>query len=215
MNQLITFEGIEGCGKTTQLKIASAHLSSSHVPHIVTQEPTGTAIGKKIGAILFNRDSFHLSAVAELLLFGAARAQHVQEIILPALQQNKVVLCDRFSDATYAYQGAARGLDFNFIKTINDYAAQQLKPGLTLLFDLPVEISLRRALERNNLLQNSADSDRFEREALDFHNRVRSGYLQLAQSEPERFVVIDAARSIEAIREDTISRIMKFIGCQK
>ena len=215
MNQLITFEGIEGCGKTTQLKLVAAHLSSSHVPHIVTQEPTGTAVGRKIGAILFDRDNCHLSPAAELLLFGAARAQHVQEVILPALQQNKVVLCDRFSDATYAYQGAARGLDLNFIRTINDYASQQLKPALTLLFDLPVETSLRRAWERNDLLKNPASSDRFEREALSFHNKVRAGYLQLAQNEPERFIVIDAARAIEAISEETISRVMKFIGGQK
>ena len=212
MNRLITFEGIEGSGKSTQMKLVTRYLIEKHVPLLMTQEPSGTDIGRKIGGILFNREHHYMCAETEAFLFCAARAQHVRELIIPALNQNKVVLCDRFSDATYAYQGAARGLDSEFIKIVNDYSAMGIKPDLTLLFDLPVETGLRRATKRDNCLPDSSFSDRFERESLNFHNKVREGYLNIFHSEPGRFRLIDATRDIDTIQEEVRRQIMEFIG---
>jgi dTMP kinase len=212
MNKLITFEGIEGSGKSTQMRLVAQYLIDKHVPLLITQEPSGTEIGRKIGGILFNRGHYYMCAETEAFLFCAARAQHVREMIMPALNQNRVVLCDRFSDATYAYQGAARGLNLEFIKVINDYSSMGLKPYLTLLFDLPVEAGLKRATERDNLLKDSSFSDRFERESLDFHNKVREGYLGILQREPERLRLIDATRDIDVIQEEVRRHIMEFIS---
>jgi dTMP kinase len=211
MNKLITFEGIEGSGKSTQMRLAAQHLIEKNVPLTITQEPSGTDIGRKIGGILFNRGHYYMSAETELFLFCAARAQHVREVVMPALQQERFVLCDRFSDATFAYQGTGRGLDLEFIRMINDYSSMQLKPTLTLLFDLPVESGLQRALERDNRLKDSSFSDRFEKENLDFHRRVREGYLRLCTEEPGRFRLIDATRNIDTIQEDVLRHIVQFI----
>jgi dTMP kinase len=212
MNRLITFEGIEGSGKSTQIKLVARYLIEKHVPLLTTQEPTGTDIGRKIGGILFNREHHSMCAETEAFLFCAARAQHVRELIIPALNQNRVVLCDRFSDATYAYQGAARGLDSEFINIINNYSAMGIKPDLTLLFDLPVEMGLGRATQRDNCLADPSFSDRFERESLNFHNKVREGYLNILHSDPGRFRLIDATRDIDAIQEEVRRQIMEFIG---
>lgn len=131
---------------------------------------------------------------------------------MPALEQNKVVLCDRFSDATFAYQGAGRGLDQKFIKLVNDYSSLFLKPDLTLLFDLPVEIGLERATERNNRLKESSSIDRFERENMDFHRRIREGYLSIFKNEPDRFRLIDAARDVDTIQKEVRRHIIEFIN---
>ena len=211
MNKLITFEGIEGCGKSTQMKLAASYLTAKNVPLLITREPSGTDIGRKIGDILFNRGHHHMCAETEAFLFCAARAQHVREKIMPAFNQNKVVLCDRFSDATYAYQGAARGLSIELIKLINDYSSLGIKPALTLLFDLPVEEGLQRATDRDNLLPDASTADRFEKESLDFHNKVRRGYLDILKNEPERFRLIDAVRGIDAIQQDVRRYIDEFI----
>jgi dTMP kinase len=133
---------------------------------------------------------------------------------MPALEQNKVVLCDRFSDATYAYQGAGRGLDHEFIKLINDYSALNLKPGLTLLFDLPVEIGLQRATDRNKSLKEPSSIDRFERENIDFHRRIREGYLNILRNDPQRFRLIDANQDVNAIQEEVRWHISDFINLQ-
>lgn len=212
MSKFITFEGIEGSGKSTQMRLIAVNLIERHVPLLITQEPSGTDIGRKIGGILFNRGHYYMCAETEAFLFCAARAQHVRETILPALTENKVVLCDRFSDATFAYQGAARGLNRDFIKTINDYSCIGLKPDLTLLFDLPVEEGLKRAMQRDSQLKDSSFSDRFERESLVFHNKVREGYLHLFKKEPGRFRLIDANRDIDAIQKEVYSHITEFIG---
>jgi dTMP kinase len=212
MNKLITFEGIEGSGKSTQMRLVAQYLIEKNVPLLVTQEPTGTDIGRKIGGILFNRGHYYMCAETEAFLFCAARAQHVREIIIPALNQNRTVLCDRFSDATYAYQGAARGLNPEFIAVINDYSSMGLKPNLTLLFDLPVETGLKRATDRDNCLPDSSFSDRFERESLNFHNKVREGYLDILKSEPARFRLIDATRDVETIQQEVQRHIVEFIG---
>ena len=214
MKKLITFEGIEGSGKSTQIKLVAEYLVEKNVPIIVTQEPSGTDIGRKIGSILFNSEHYYMCAETEMFLFCAARAQHVREKILPALEQNKVVLCDRFSDATYAYQGAGRGLDHEFIKLINDYSALHLKPDLTLLFDLPVEIGLQRATDRNNRLKEPSSIDRFEREKIDFHQRIRDGYLNILRNDPQRFRLIDANQDVNAIQEEVRRHISDFINLQ-
>ena len=212
MNKLITFEGIEGSGKSTQIRLIARHLMEKHVPLIITQEPSGTDIGRKIGDILFSREHYNMCAETEVFLFCAARAQHVREIIIPALNQNKLVLCDRFSDATFAYQSTARGLNPEFIKVINDYSSMGLKPDLTLLFDLPVETGLERATQRDNHLKDPSFSDRFEKESLDFHNKVREGYLNLLKGEPARFRLIDATRDVDTIQKEVKRHIMEFIG---
>lgn len=212
MNQLITFEGIEGSGKSTQIRLVAEHLIKMNVPLLITQEPSGTDIGRKIGGILFNREHYSMCAETEAFLFCAARAQHVREKIMPALKEGRIVLCDRFSDATFAYQGFGRGLNHDFIKLINDYSSLMVKPNLTLLFDLPVEVGLKRALDRDNLLKDSSSSDRFEREKLDFHNRVRGGYLNLYKNEPERFCLIDAARDVDTIQEEVRKHVLAFIN---
>jgi dTMP kinase len=212
MNQLITFEGIEGSGKSTQIRLVAEHLIKMNVPLLITQEPSGTDIGRKIGGILFNREHYSMCAETEAFLFCAARSQHVREMILPALKEDRIVLCDRFSDATFAYQGFGRGLNREFIKLINDYSSMMLKPNLTLLFDLPVEVGLKRAMDRDNLLKDSSFSDRFERENLDFHNRVREGYLNLYKNEPGRFHLIDAARDVDTIQEEVRKHVLAFIN---
>jgi dTMP kinase len=214
MNKFITFEGVEGSGKSTQVKLLGEYLIGEKITLLLTQEPSGTPIGRKIGDILFNRGHQAMRPETELFLFCAARAQHVREVILPALKDGKYVLCDRFSDATFAYQAEGRGLDPGFIKTINDYCAENLKPDLTLLFDLPVETGLQRAGRRDAELKDPSSADRFEKEKLDFHNRVRQGYLNLCSADPGRFRVIDAARPMDVIAEDVRRHVMEFINRQ-
>jgi len=214
MNKFITFEGVEGSGKSTQVKLLGEYLTGKNIPVLLTQEPSGTPIGRKIGDILFNRGHQAMCPETELFLFCAARAQHVREVVWPALKEGKYVLCDRFSDATFAYQAAGRGLDLDFIRTINNYCAERLKPDLTLLFDLPVETGLQRAGQRDIKLKDPSVADRFEKEKLDFHNRVRQGYLNLCAAEPGRFRVIDAARTVDMIAQDTRRHVMEFINRQ-
>ncbi len=203
MGVLVTFEGIEGCGKTTQMGMAAAFLRDKSFKTVTTEEPGGTPLGRKIREILLNKSSFDIGTEAELLLFLAARAQHVQDVILPALHDGCWVLCDRFSDATIAYQGYGRGIPIDqVIARINCFSSTALKPDLTFLFDLPVEKGLGRAMMRIAGNQGLPAEDRFEREALDFHKRVREGYLALSRNEPERFRVIDASGGITEIQEE-------------
>ena len=193
---------IEGCGKTTQIGLAADWLKERGIPFLTTAEPGGTPLGRKIREILLNRGSCAIGAEAELLLFAAARAQHVRETILPALKAGQWVLCDRFTDATLAYQGFGRGLDAAFIRTLNAFSAGSLKPDLTLLFDLPVETGLARAKKRTAGIRPEAAEDRFEQEELAFHGRIREGYLTLAAEEPERFRIIDGAADIETVQRE-------------
>ncbi len=211
LTRFITFEGIEGSGKTTQIKLAGDYLAEERIPCVVTREPAGTDIGEKIGNVLFNRRHFQMCPETELFLFCAARAQHMREVVRPALEGGKVVLCDRFSDATYAYQGAGRGLDRRFIRQVNDYASQRLKPDLTLLFDLPVEVGLARATKRNDSAEQPSAVDRFEKENLDFHRRIRDGYLALMREDPKRFRLIDASRDVDAVQKDVRRHILAFL----
>lgn len=207
----ISFEGIEGCGKSTQVKLTAKALGRLNLPCLKTEEPGGSALGKEIRRVLLNRSHLDIAAETELLLFMADRAQHIREVILPALAENRIVLCDRFADATIAYQGVGRGLDIEMIERLNRFACGDLKPDLTFLFDIPVETGLGRAVARESRLKPSEREDRFESEALEFHRRVREGYLSLARKEPNRFRVIDGTKSIEAIHEEVLSVIEEII----
>ncbi len=197
MAYFITFEGVEGSGKSTQIRMAGEFLNQWGIPYLVTEEPGGTPLGRKIREILLNRHAFSITPLSELLLFQASRYQHVETVIQPALTAGKTVLCDRYMDATIAYQGFGRGIPLEQIKFLNDFATASLKPDRTFLFDMPVETGLARASQRMNQQPDQPREDRFEQEALAFHQRVRDGYLSLAKAEPERFVILDAARNID------------------
>lgn len=188
----ITFEGIEGSGKSTQLRRLASRLPDC----VVTKEPGGTATADRIRAILLDSAS-KLDPVTEMFLFAASRRQNVVEVIRPALARGATVLCDRFTDATLAYQGFGRLLNLDQLRTLNAWATDSLVPDLTLLFDLPEEVGLGRARSRNANAEN--DEGRFEAEDLRFHRRVREGYLSLAVAEPKRFRVIDARGDIEEV----------------
>ena len=190
----LTFEGIEGSGKTTQLRRLAERIPNS----VATKEPGGTPTADRIRAILLDPES-HLDRVAELFLFAASRRQHVVELIRPSLQRGQVVLCDRFTDSTLAYQGFGRVIDLDQLRTLNAWATDSLIPDLTLLFDLPEEVGLSRARSRN--ATSTPHEGRFEAEDLRFHRRVREGYLSLAVAEPKRWVKIDADGTADQVFE--------------
>src|SRR5436305_3451699 len=199
----ITFEGIEGSGKSTQLRRLAERLPGA----VITKEPGGTPLADRIRAILLDSTS-HLDPIAELFLFAASRRQHVVEVIRPALDGGGVVLCDRFTDSTLAYQGFGRLLNLDQLRMLNDWATSSLKPGLTLLFDLPEEMGLTRARSRNAAAAH--DEGRFEAEELRFHRRVREGYLSLAVTEPDRFAVIDGAGT----EDEVFERMMRVLAAR-
>ena len=188
----ITFEGIEGSGKTTQMRRLAERLPNA----IMTKEPGGTPSADRIRAILLDSTS-HLDPVAELFLFAASRRQNVVEVIKPALDRGGIVLCDRFTDSTLAYQGFGRLLDLDRLRMLNDWATSSLRPAVTLLFDIDEASGLSRARSRNANAPH--DEGRFEAEELRFHRRVREGYLALAVAEPRRFVVVDGAGTIDEV----------------
>lgn len=208
----ITFEGVEGSGKTTQIRLAGEFLRERGLPVVTTQEPGGTPLGDRIRELLLNRGGFEISGEAEVFLFAAARAQHTGAVILPALEAGKIVLCDRFSDATIAYQAYGRGLPLEPVREICRFASRGLVPHLTILFDLPVEAGLERAFRRIAGREGNLREDRFEREHLDFHRRIREGYLAIARQEPGRLKVIDASRGIESTRREVQSVLSAFLG---
>lgn len=212
MGYFISLEGIEGCGKTTQLRLLADWLRAAGHEVLTTREPGGCPIADQIRAILLTPQSQALVPRAELLLYAAARAQHVDEVVKLALQAGKIVLCDRYTDATLAYQGGGRGLDQALIADLNALATGGLSPQLTLLLDLPVEIGLGRATSRN---QSNADQEgRFEQESLEFHRRVQTAYRQLAKAEPGRFCLIDASGSVAQVHERTVNGVKPFLAAQ-
>lgn len=206
----ITFEGIEGCGKTTQIEKFAETLKKHGIPLITTFEPGGTRIGRDIRRILLDARNKDLSSLAELILYAADRAQHVDEVIRPALAQGVWVICDRFFDATVAYQGVARGQDMRLVQTLSEKTTHGIRPEMTFLLDCPVETGLERAIKRNEAPSHQGQ-DRFEREALDFHNKVRKGYLDLANQEKERFVIIDASLSEDEVEKEIFGHIEPFL----
>lgn len=200
----ITFEGIEGCGKSTQIRLLADFFKKTSLDFIVTKEPGGTEIGTKIRSILLDSVNAQINPLTELLLYEADRAQHVEEIIRPSLEAGKIVLCDRFFDATVVYQGYARGFELAFIDYLHENILKGLKPDLTFILDCPVAIGLKRAWKRIADTPENAKEDRFEKEAVSFHEKIRHGYLRLAGIEPARFQVIDAAQEIAVVHEEIV-----------
>lgn len=190
----ISFEGIEGTGKTTQARLLAERLSKAGYSVILTKEPGGTTIGNKIRDVLLQPEHKGMFYLTELLLYNADRAQHLKELILPAISEGKIVITDRFSDSTVAYQGYGRGIDISLIKSIDEIATGGIKPDITILFDLDVETGLKRNRDINKI-------DRLELEDMEFHKKVRKGYLQIANKEPERIRIIDASMPIDQITE--------------
>ena len=190
----ITFEGIEGSGKSTALGLLAAHLESRGLSVCRTREPGGCQLGQALRHLLLDARTVSLASRAELFLFLADRAQHVAEVILPSLEEGEIVLCDRYMDSTLVYQGAGRGMDPDRLRMLNEQAACGMIPDMTLLFDLPVSEGLARAGRRNREEGTIISEGRFEAESMAFHHRVREGYLALAAEEPDRIFLVDASQ---------------------
>jgi len=202
----ITFEGVEGSGKTTQIRRLKRYLTQKGIPCKVTREPGGCPIGEKVRKILLDPDHREMVPLSELLLYEASRAQHVKEVIEPLLKRGVTVLCDRFSDATIAYQGFGRKLDLGLIQRFNRLSTQRIKPDITFLLDCPSDMGLKRAIQRNQTLKKEKE-ERFEREKIQFHHRVRRGYLSIAKQEPHRVKVIDTRQG----EEKTFEKIRQIV----
>jgi len=207
MSLFITFEGIEGSGKTGHQIAAAKALRERGVECLRAREPGGTAIGDAIRTVLLDPANTKMVPDVELLLYLASRRQHIDEVIKPALEEDVTVLCDRFEDSSLAYQGYARGLGVERVRRLSRAVGIELKPDLTILFDLPVEEGLERARGRP-----LGGDTRFENERLEFHRRVREGYLNLAQEEPERIKVVDSGRRVETVRQEVLAMIFEKLG---
>ena len=190
---LITFEGGEGCGKSTQARLLYQNLQRLDIPSLLTKEPGGTPLGNKIRRVLKVKRDFTISPLGELFLFAAGRSQLIQDVIGPALQEGRVVVCDRFSDSTTVYQGFGRGLDLSLIDSVNAPATGGLKPDITILLDFLPEQGLQR--------KRKIQQDRFDSEELSFHRRVREGYLKLAAGEPKRWLVLQAGLPVSKLSQ--------------
>lgn len=204
----ITLEGPEGAGKSTNREYLAARLREQGIDVLLTREPGGTPLAERVRELLLAPSEEPMASDTELLLVFAARAQHLAQVIVPALQRGAVVLCDRFTDATYAYQGGGRGLDVERIALLEDFVQGTLRPDLTLVFDLPVEVGLSRAAARGRL-------DRFEQEGRDFFEAVRDTYLQRANAEPARYRILDAAQSLEAVQRDLDGLLPQLLELQR
>ena len=198
----ITFEGADGCGKTTQLELLKLYLTGKNFDVLVTREPGSKGLGEKLRDILLNYDG-EVSEQCESFLFLADRAQHIDKVIKPAINDGKIILCDRHTDSTVAYQGYGRGLNIDEINYLNNIATNGLKPDLTIVFDVDIDTSMKRV---------GQNKDRMENSGKEFFNRVRQGYLQIAKNEPQRVKVIDSTQTIEKIHTDVINLINKFIN---
>lgn len=190
--KFITFEGIEGVGKTTQIQLCEKYLITKNIPCLVTREPGGTKLGERIREILLSNDGTDIDIMAELLLMFSARAQHLEEIIFPALKNNYWVICDRFTDASYAYQGGGRGVPFASISRLESVVQDGFKPDLTILLSGDVETGMRRVSKRG-------EKDRFELEKVEFFERVRHSYLKIAKNNSARFAIVDADQTIDKV----------------
>lgn len=201
----ITIEGPDGAGKSTQVPFLKRTLEEKGYNVVLTREPGGTVIGEKIRELLLDKTNKEMSDTTEALLYAASRAQHVAELILPALKEGKVVLCDRFVDSSIAYQGEGRGLGMGPIENINDFATMGLKPDLTIFLDIDPEKGLKR-------VKATKEVDRLEQEKLDFHRKVYKGYKELAKKDPKRIKVIDASQTMEEVSRDIEREIKILIG---
>ncbi len=205
MSLFITFEGCEGCGKSTQSRALKNRLTKLSIPVLLIHEPGGTRLGTRISYLLKWAKDILISPVAELLLFNASRAHLVETVIKPALDEGKMVICDRFTDSTVAYQGYGRGLDLKLVKSVCETATRGLKPDLTIFLDIPVDEGLRRKTAMGS-------HDRFEQTDATFHQRVREGYLKMAKEEPARWLVVDGTQSKKTIKENIWQRISQLLG---
>ena len=203
--KFVTFEGCDGCGKSTQLKLLSNYLQEKGIAHIFTREPGGGKISEEIRGILLNGKNSEMSDECEALLYAAARAQHIKDRVEPALAEGKLVVCDRYVDSSLAYQAYARGLGFDFVAKINAFALEKYLPDATVFFDL----SPREAFARK---KGADEDDRLEQAGIAFHERVYEGYLELAKKYPDRFIVIDARRKIEEIAKEVVEKLTER-GC--
>ena len=211
MNGLfITFEGIEGCGKSTQAKMLNDYLVKKGHSTLLTREPGGPPISEAIRRILLDNGFSNMDRITELFLYLASRAQHTKQWIIPALEENKIVICDRYYDSTYAYQLIARDiinhslLNTEFLDILNNISVHSLKPDITFIIDLPVKMGLYRVFSARNL-------DRIESENISFHKKVRQGFLDLAKREPVRIKIIDGRNEINKIHNDILDYVSKFI----
>ena len=197
----ITFEGADGCGKTTQSKLVQAYLENSGYEVVWTREPGAKGLGQKIRELLLHYDG-DVAPMCEAFLFLADRAQHIEHLIKPAVDEGKIVICDRHTDSTIAYQGYGRGEDIKQLKYLNNLATGSIKPDLTFVFDVATDIAQKRVGD---------EKDRMESAGIEFHKKVREGYLEIAKQEPERVKVIDANNNIECVFEDTKKVLERFL----
>jgi dTMP kinase len=201
----ITFEGCEGSGKSTQSRLLGEYLKKKGFKVVLTREPGGTALSENIRQVLLHTKQ-NVSPIAELMLFEAGRAQHVKEVILPSLKAGKIIICDRYTDATLAYQGFARGLDLRTIKQLNDIATGGVYPHLTIYIDIPAKKGLNKAKKLSK-----ASYDRLENEKISFHEKVRKGYLAVAKSDPKRVKIIKCQKNIEGTHNLVIKTVNKIL----
>jgi dTMP kinase len=208
----VTFEGIEGSGKTTQMGLAAEKLAARGYPVVRTREPGGTRIGEQVRSVLLSREHANMSPLAELFLYEACRAQLISEVVLPELKKGSLLLCDRFFDATTAYQGFGRGLDLEFIERLNHAAGCGIEPDLTLLLDLPVNKGFARVRTRYRRQEGRVgprDADRLETEDPAFHEKIRQGYLRLAEKHGRRIRVVDAAGEVEEVHARVMTCLLE------
>lgn len=204
---LVTFEGGEGCGKSTQIKKLSQFLEQEKIPFIVSREPGGTEVGEKIRDILLNMKA-EMSSTVEFLLFSASRADHIEKVVKPALESGKIVLLDRFYDSSFVYQGYAGDLNLKDIQNVTELAVKDVKPNLTFLLDLDYEVGMLRK-SKDDKLRNL---DRIEQKGESYHKKVRNGYLKLAEQNPDRIVVVDASKTPDEIFEKIKAKILKYLN---
>ena len=215
MSFFVTFEGIEGCGKTTQIRLLKDSLEKQGYRVITTREPGGTPIGDKIRSILLDSCNNEIDVKTELMLYQAARAQHVKDIIRPSLKEGHVVICDRFTDATLIYQGYAQKLNKDFIALLSQFVTDNLIPDLTILIDCPVETGLKRAQDRIAQNLDGPAEDRFEEKNLEFHQAVRLGYLDTAGNNNTRFFIVDGREDPAKVHGSILSAVFKKLEAQK
>ena len=201
----VTVEGTDGCGKTTQIRNIIDHLSSLGCRVVLTREPGGTRISENIRSIILDPTFTEMHSITELMLYSAARAQLVEQVIKPSIAKSETVICDRYIDSFYAYQGYGRGLDMDMLKKITSLAIDDMIPDITIFLDLDPEIGLRRRM-------NAANGDRIENEQIEFHRRVYDGYKQLARENPDRIKIIDATRSVEEVWQDVRRQLDMALG---
>lgn len=207
----ITFEGADGSGKTTQAELLTKALQEKGFDVIHTYEPGGTEISEKIREILLDPKNSNMSALTELFLYLASRAQHVNEIIKPALTEGKIVICDRFIDATLAYQGYGRGLDKDLIQKLNSLVSQDIKPDLTFILDVDPNEGLQKAINLHKNLYPRGKGDRIEQEDIEFHHKVRTGYLKIADQDPQRVKIINRKKDVKEIHQIILKYVNEFI----